>query len=148
MKPRVIDLLLLMVVASIICTAPWWWQRLAALPLATATLWLIRNRAVSNSLIEFLELVPYLEPVRGSRRTGQLVYQFVRSHSTGDFVTTTLEQLIASFLQIGLAKVDTRLSPPTQQLITSAVPTLVSAIAAVIVDLAENHKTTKAATVK
>jgi len=59
-------------------------------------------------------------------------------------MTTTLEQLIASFLQIGLAKIDTKLSPPTQQLIDGAVPTLVSTIASVIVDLAENHKATKA----
>ena len=61
-------------------------------------------------------------------------------------MTTTLEQLIASFLQIGLAKVDTKLSATTQQLITNAVPTLVSTIASVIVDLANEHTATKAKT--
>ncbi len=56
---------------------------------------------------------------------------------------TTLEQLIASFLQVGLAKIDTKLSPSTQQAIDTAVPTLVSTIASVIVDLADNHKAVK-----
>jgi hypothetical protein len=61
-------------------------------------------------------------------------------------MATTLEQLIASFLQLGLAKIDTKLSATTQQMIDSAVPTLVTTIASVVVDLAENHKATKATT--
>jgi hypothetical protein len=63
-------------------------------------------------------------------------------------MSTTLEQLIASFLQIGLAKIDAKLSASTQQLIDSAVPTLVSTIASLVVDLAENHKSTKTAATK
>ncbi len=63
-------------------------------------------------------------------------------------MTTTLEQLIASFLQIGLAKVDGKLSSTTQQLIANSVPTLVSTIASVIVDLSEDHKAAKATTTK
>ena len=130
--------------ALLACTAPWWWQRLAALPLATAGLWITRCPPARRSLVELLELVPYLDPVRGSSRTGQLVYQFIRnSPNKGNFVTTTLEQLIASFIQIGLAKVDTKLSPATQQAISNAVPALVSTIASVIVDLANDHQSSK-----
>jgi hypothetical protein len=112
-----------------------------------------RHRALLAAIVDSLEptappppgLVPYIDPVRASNRTGQVVYQFVRPHlSTGETVMlTTLEQLIASFLQVGLAKIDTKLSPSTQQAIDTAVPTLVSTIASVIVDLADNHKAVK-----
>ncbi len=95
-----------------------------------------------------LDLIPYIDPIRASNRTGQIVYQFIRPLETtgASVMTTTLEQLIASFLEIGLAKIDTKLSATTQQLIDSAVPTVVSTIASVVVDLAENHKASKATT--
>lgn len=132
--------------AAIVFTAPWWWQKLAALPCASIVAAVSIRAARQADRCRFANLVPYLDPVRPSNRTGQIVYQFVRliEPKGVSFMTTTLEQLIASFLQIGLAKIDTKLSPPTQQLIDGAVPTLVSTIASVIVDLAENHKATKA----
>jgi hypothetical protein len=143
-------------------TAPGWWQKLAALPFASiaavASIAAAREADRHRMLLARLEslapaiadLVPYIDPTRGSNRTGQIVYQFVRplTSAGASFVTTTLEQLIASFLQVGLAKIDTKLSPATQQQITSAVPTLVSTLASVIVDLAENHKAAKSAVSK
>jgi hypothetical protein len=147
--------------AVIVFTAPWWWQKLAALPCASIVAAISINAAREaprhRQLLARLEslfasqspaLIPYLDPIRASNRTGQIVHQFIRPlKPTGVFpMTTTLEQLIASFLQIGLAKIDTKLSAATQQLIDTAVPTLVSAIASVVVDLADNHKSTKAAT--
>ena len=145
MKRHAIRWTLLIFAVVIACTTSFWWQRMAALPMVTAAAWLMRCQPARKSFIDLLELVPYLDPVRGSNRTGQLIYQFVRLRSDdGDNMTTTLEQLIASFLQIGLAKVDTKLSATTQQLISSAVPTLVSTIASVIVDLANEHTATKA----
>jgi hypothetical protein len=148
--------------AVVVFTAPWWWQKLAALPFASiaavASIAAAREADRHRMLLARLEslapaiadLVPYIDPTRGSNRTGQIVYQFVRplTSAGASFVTTTLEQLIASFLQVGLAKIDTKLSPATQQQITSAVPTLVSTLASVIVDLAENHKAAKSAVSK
>jgi hypothetical protein len=155
--------------AVIVFTAPWWWQRVVALPCASvvAAVWISAGREADRhrALLKRLEkiavgagdwrggtagLIPYLDPIRASNRTGQIVYQFIHSsNSKGEsFVTTTLEQLIASFLQVGLAKIDTKLSATTQQMIDAAVPTVVSAIASVVVDLAENHKATKAAATK
>jgi hypothetical protein len=94
--------------------------------------------------------VPYLDPVRASQRTGQIVYQFVHKIEAKGItlMTTTLEQVITTLLLVGIDRLDDRLSPPTRQLIDSAVPTLVSTIAGVIVDLAENHKSTKATAAK
>ena len=159
----------LLLAAVIIFTAPWWWQKLTALPCATIVAALSiragreadRHRALLARIESIVfatktlhdippNLVPYIDPLRASNRTGQIVYQFVRplEHKGISLMTTTLEQLIASFLQIGLAKIDTKLSPATQQLIDTAVPTLVATIASVVVDLAENHKTTKATTTK
>jgi hypothetical protein len=147
----------------------WWWQKLAALPCASIVaavsiraareadrhrLLLSRLERIAMALKPQREpppgLIPYIDPHRASHRTGQIVYQFIRppnpiSQTGVSLVTTTLEQLIASFLQVGLAKIDTKLSPTTQQLIGTAVPTLVSTIASVIVDLAENHKAAKGA---
>jgi hypothetical protein len=155
--------------AVIVFSAPWWWQKLAALPCASVVAGLSINAAREADrhrlLLGRLEkiaagaeawrgapagLIPYVDPMRASHRTGQIVYQFIRSaNSKGDFlVTTTLEQLIASFLQVGLAKIDTKLSAGTQQMIDAAVPTVVSTIASVVVDLAENHKAAKAAAAK
>jgi len=148
----------------IVVTAPWWWQKIVAVPCASlvAAMSIFSSREAQGyqRLLARLEsmsarfanreetvpgLVPYLDPVRASCRTGQIVYQFIRPiEEKGEiFMTTTLEQLIASFLQVGLAKIDTKLSPTTQQLIDTAVPTLVTTIASVIVDLAENHKSAK-----
>jgi hypothetical protein len=163
----------LALLAVMVFTARWWWQKLAALPLASMVAALSigagreadRHRALLARLEAIASdfclhqdvppgLIPYLDPMRASNRTGQIVYQFIRppiltAAPTGKPpMTTTLEQLIASFLQIGLAKIDSKLSATTQQMIDAAVPTLVSTIASVVVDLAENHKTAKASATK
>jgi hypothetical protein len=138
----------LLLAAAIVFTAPWWWQKLAALPCASivAVISLLTDQRAD---MRRPLLIPYIDPLRKSSRTGQTIYQFVCAPDqlrkpTGEFLmTTTLEQLIASFLQLGLAKLDTTLSPAIQQLIGTAVPTFVSTIASVVVDLAENHKAVK-----
>jgi hypothetical protein len=150
----------LLLTGVIVFTSPWWWQKLLALPCGSIVAVIsisVSARAERHKLlfswIESLtaqrnmtqELIPYLDPVRASNRTGQIVYQFIRPPTPqgASAMTTTLEELIASFLQVGLSKIDTKLSPSTQQLIDTAVPTLVSTIASVIVDLAESHKAAK-----
>src|SRR5580700_11302131 len=67
--------------AVIIFAAPWWWQKLTALPCASAVdaISILAHKRPRNSpdLIRLSRLIPYIDPIRASNRTGQIVYQFV-----------------------------------------------------------------------
>ncbi|MBV8782311.1 MAG: hypothetical protein JO353_13020 [Phycisphaerae bacterium] len=132
--------------------APWWGKIIALfLSVHLAALYssmspLVRVAAAVEKFIEssgpLMGLVPYIDPVRPSNRTGQVVYQFVKTEtskgkpmnsSEWQLIFNTLESLLAIFVP----KVTSKLTPATQQQVTTAVTSVVSAVGAIVIEHAK-----------